>query len=155
VVSAPRTVTPVLRKNPPTTLTARIGRAFDLPFAFNRHMAPGAITHKWHQFFARTFLVRTARGVAFVGILPRRIDFKTTTVTPGAIGPIAFQPAVATRAIKWKSGLARVFLPFVTAPRAGNHRLGHWALTFAARAGCPQGGPKTTLELFTSQGLPA
>src|SRR5262245_23102760 len=95
---APWAVMPKIRVDTPTAVRAACGAARKLPGALGLDTAPRTVAHERHQRPAAS-LILAVRAVTLVAESPRRLDLETGTVAPGAIVPIGFHAAVATRAI--------------------------------------------------------
>src|SRR6187549_2793417 len=128
---APRAVMPKIRVDAPTAVRAACGAPRKLPRAFGLDTAPRTVAHEWHQ-RPVALLILAVRAVALVSEAPRRLDLEPGAVAPGAIVPVGFHAAVATRAIGGVPAAMAVERRLGTAPWAALHQLRDRARAVAA-----------------------
>ena len=117
-------------------------------------MAPGAVTHKRHEFFFAALYVAAASDISFVAVFARGANLKPRPVAPWAISPVRLETSIATWTTQWESGLTFELRLVLTAPGTAGHSFRNRATTATAVAPRFQQLAIAALELSPLHALP-
>ncbi len=154
LATAPWAEIPEFGEDPPSAVMAFVSTAWHLPLLVHFASTPGTVAHKGHQVFSGAAGFGTAGRIPSIRIGSLGFDFEAFAVAPGAVPPIAFDPAPAAAAALRKRGFSVVDPSGRTAPWAVQHGFGDRPVAPLAVISGLEGGPVLAPKVGQSHRLP-